>query len=384
MSKPEPTEDDLVASLYDAALEPEKWGTALQNISRCVDVMGAHVILWQEATQSTPFFASTGVDEKAFELYGEYWGAHDPRRKWLMENPGGQWVGCQRICDDKTVETSPLYQEYSIPWNIRHCMLGRIGGTPELSAMMAIGRPPGTPAFDAQHEKLLARHNLHLESAIRVQLRLSEAAARVRVLEELAHQITDAMLILKADGRVHFMNAAAEDTWSWKGAPLTVRGGRLSAKSVDGTRLLRTLVESAAKSGAGGALRLSRAGEGVIQSGFTSALNLVVCPLSVRLRIMHAASEPLALVMIFGDADSARATPAVLQALFGFTPAETRLALALTAGDKPDDYAAAQQVKISTVRTQITALKDKTGTRRHSDLVALLLKVPVAFQSVRE
>ena len=37
-------------------------------------------------------------------------------------------------------------------------------------------------------------------------------------------------------------------------------------------------------------------------------------------------------------------------------------------------------VKIATVRSQIVALKDKTGTRRHTDLVALLLRVPLEFQ----
>lgn len=81
---------------------------------------------------------------------------------------------------------------------------------------------------------------------------------------------------------------------------------------------------------------------------------------------------------------AARAAPAVLQALFGFTPAETRLALALMVGDKPDDFAAAHQVKIGTVRTQIASLKDKTGTRRYSDLVTLPLRVPVVFRSAHK
>ena len=65
--------------------------------------------------------------------------------------------------------------------------------------------------------------------------------------------------------------------------------------------------------------------------------------------------------------------PEQLARLFGLTRAESAVALALARGKTLDEYAAEAGVLISTVRTHLRAIFDKTYTRRQADLVRLLL-----------
>ena len=62
-----------------------------------------------------------------------------------------------------------------------------------------------------------------------------------------------------------------------------------------------------------------------------------------------------------------------LRAAFGLSKAEARLALHLSAGASLASMAKAFDVKLSTIRSQLQQVFEKTGTSRQAQLVALLL-----------
>jgi DNA-binding CsgD family transcriptional regulator len=67
-----------------------------------------------------------------------------------------------------------------------------------------------------------------------------------------------------------------------------------------------------------------------------------------------------------------------LMGAFGLTPAEARLAGALTRGLRPDEIAARHGVSLATVRKQLSAVLAKTGCARQADLLRLMLTLPSA------
>jgi len=83
-------------------------------------------------------------------------------------------------------------------------------------------------------------------------------------------------------------------------------------------------------------------------------------------------SGRLALVAIF-ERRSVEQDALDLGATFGLTPAEARVAGYLAQGITPKEVAATCGVSLCTVRTQIRTVFAKTGVRRQSDLVRLLL-----------
>ena len=67
-----------------------------------------------------------------------------------------------------------------------------------------------------------------------------------------------------------------------------------------------------------------------------------------------------------------RATPQDLMMRWGLTPAEGALAKALLAGKSVADYAAEKRVKVSTVRTHVRALLEKSGCRSMREWLSLV------------
>ena len=68
-----------------------------------------------------------------------------------------------------------------------------------------------------------------------------------------------------------------------------------------------------------------------------------------------------------------QAPPAELvQSLFDLTPAEARVARSLASGRTVEDIATDGGVSLTTVRTHVRRVMEKTGCNRQVDIVALL------------
>lgn len=70
--------------------------------------------------------------------------------------------------------------------------------------------------------------------------------------------------------------------------------------------------------------------------------------------------------------------PEQLKSLYGLTQAEARLALKLCEGNTPAKCAKNMGVCITTIRTQLRALMEKTGSHRQTELISKLLSTPSA------
>jgi DNA-binding CsgD family transcriptional regulator len=99
-------------------------------------------------------------------------------------------------------------------------------------------------------------------------------------------------------------------------------------------------------------------------------LHVLISP--VR-NIAFDSATPLHAVVFVSDPSQKVRPPAdILQALFGLTPAESRLALLLCDGHAPPKIADLIGVSTNTLKTQLSSIYRKTGTSRQSQLVRLL------------
>ena len=67
--------------------------------------------------------------------------------------------------------------------------------------------------------------------------------------------------------------------------------------------------------------------------------------------------------------------------LFGLSSAEARLAGALTLGESLEVYARENEVRLSTLKTQLRSIFAKTGTDRQSAIVRLIVGIPAVRES---
>jgi DNA-binding NarL/FixJ family response regulator len=104
----------------------------------------------------------------------------------------------------------------------------------------------------------------------------------------------------------------------------------------------------------------------------SGTLSIAVFPLCASER----GTGPLALLLFqLSDKREPLATQLYAKSC-GLTPAETRVLLGLADGLLPKQIASKHEVLLSTVRTQISSIRDKTGTRRLADLLQALVSLP--------
>ena len=91
---------------------------------------------------------------------------------------------------------------------------------------------------------------------------------------------------------------------------------------------------------------------------------------------------PLAMLVLHGGNQQVECEPFVLQELFDLTPAEADVGVLLSKGETAEQIAKQRSVALATVRSQLRALMDKTGTQRQSDLARRLLNLPNGLDSI--
>lgn len=80
------------------------------------------------------------------------------------------------------------------------------------------------------------------------------------------------------------------------------------------------------------------------------------------------------LALLFDSRQPFAGTPDRLGALLGLSPVESRLAAALARGESLNEASATAGVRISSARTYMKRIFEKTGTRRQAQLVGLICR----------
>ena len=87
-----------------------------------------------------------------------------------------------------------------------------------------------------------------------------------------------------------------------------------------------------------------------------------------------------AAVLLLADPDRrVRLPQQVIAKLFGLTPTESRIALALAEGQRTDEIAVSMGISMTTVAFHLRNLFQKTDTNRQADLIVLILAASMTF-----
>ena len=86
---------------------------------------------------------------------------------------------------------------------------------------------------------------------------------------------------------------------------------------------------------------------------------------------------PHTMVILLDLSEFPKPSLAVLQKIFDLTAAEARLAMQLAGGASLAQIAAANEISIATLRTQLASIFAKTNTSRQQELIALLARLSI-------
>ncbi len=213
---------------------------------------------------------------------------------------------------------------------------------------------------------LLARH---LERAFRIARHMQATWIKAAQLEAVLDHLAVACLLVDTSGQLIHANAGAEAVLR-SSAPFRVVQGRIITDGAANQRIWETLL--------GRLTPVDGPAEGTaaaLETGDGTPLRVVALPLtpprSETLGLMPP-SAPLGLVCIGSITPRPDRAVATLRKLFGLTPAQADLTVALFGGESLHEYAGRRGRSLNTVRTHLKEVFAKTGARRQADLVRQL------------
>lgn len=194
---------------------------------------------------------------------------------------------------------------------------------------------------------------------------------------EALNRVAVGIFLLDAERRVIFRNRRAEELIEEADGLTLSHEGLLRGEKPQQTQALRGILDAAITRATEG-VRTATEAVALTRNSGRRALFAVACPLG------HGPARPGEPVVGLFVTDPERryngAAEAVAQ-LYGLSPAETRLALALSRGLRLDEIADEFGISRNTVSYTMKNLFRKTETDRQADLISLFIASPVALES---
>lgn len=234
-------------------------------------------------------------------------------------------------------------------------------------------------AVDGIVAKLAARNITHAVALAMASDIVSEPAksnnntlvsvpSSARIPVDFSGNNREGLVLVDASARLLSANTAARDIMARGG--LRVDNDSVRTEIASETKMLHGLIRECSRGEAGAQLNYAIAA----RDGRPALSLLVKC---LANQCTHASGENEAIIGIF-IADPERIpvpAPAQLQQQFGLTPSEALVALEILSTDGVPATAARLGITIGTVKTHLIRIFSKTGTRRQSELVRLLLAI---------
>jgi DNA-binding CsgD family transcriptional regulator len=363
----ESTVQKLSGQLYEAALDASLVPLALENIAKALGCFSFHQLVFEADNYSVKAgWTGLSVPDAVQAAYEKHYVTLDARPLQAIHAGLGSVFDSNEVLSAKQVSRSELFQDFLIPNGVSHCLGGHTHSGHDSRVVVAFLSHADRPEFDSQQRHLMSELMPHFQKSAALMFQ-SQSVKAALGREKMLLNLIDAGAITLSTKLVPIdMNMRAQALLA-KGSHLQTVGGQLVAKGGQGVQFSLSLMK-------------------VQRTGIPESLSIFPddggAPAHITIsRVPSESAAPLIrqaslLVLVTQPEHQRIATVLQLMQLFGFSPAEARLARAMAHGKELDQYALEQGVKMSTVRTQSSVVYAKAKVRRQAELVRLLLSIP--------
>ncbi|WP_263367217.1 helix-turn-helix transcriptional regulator [Edaphobacter bradus] len=363
----------LIELVYSAVDDASLWPVVLDQIAETIQ--GRESLLFASfpdpATPNVSCLAR--MDPEVLVPYAEHYHAVNV----LAERcdamfPNGTARYAHRAVPNDEFEKTEFYNDYFEPNNMHYSMGLKIPMGGLEPAYVTFMRPKHNNPFEDREGTVLETLMPHLQRALMLHLKMSQLRLNAEGLEAGLDVFGHAVFGVNRQGSVVLSNRQAEKIAA-NGDGIRLINGRLAATFPKENSLLQAQLSEAVAAGArigvssGGSLSLSR------RPGRCS-LRVTVIPYQSHLLDNYG---QLAALVFVSDPEAAMPSRCdILRSLFGLTPAEARIADMLAGGREVGEIAARSGITLETARFHVKRVLTKTGARRQTELVRLMLSLP--------
>jgi len=362
---------DLIGSIYDCVIAPEGWTGVLDGICAEFGFATGALSVASLTNMKAVVNAVSGSDltqmsENAIG-YGadiiELWGGAERIRQYPLGEP---IVQSQAVRPD-IISGNRYYREWALPKGLFDAVaVGLVRDRAMVGNAIFSQHESAGRIGDAQLSglRLLAPH---IRRAVTISNLFDMKAVEAATFAATVEALTVGVVLADEESKIVHANAAASAMLD-AGDPIVDRHGRIAVQSATTTTALQSAVAQAAKDEA----TLGQKGIGIsIPRPGGDPLVIHVLPLR-RSQVRSGLIQRAAAALFVTSASGPPQLPhdALVQ-LYELTPAEIRIFELICEGQTRDAIAASLGVSVSTVKSHLFHVFEKTGCHRQVDLVRL-------------
>lgn len=367
----------IIGNIYDSAMDTRCLSDSLRELRALFQANFVTLILRvQDEPLLSPMVVAGDIElgEGGINHYAYY------SKSTLFDDlPTDKVFTVDELMSDAEWSSSAFYLLFCQPYDCYHMLGADIrmpdGGTVRLR----INRPQGHPRFTEAERAMCGMLLPHLRRALHMYSLLDRSESLGTLYSQTISRLAVGTIVLDEHGSVVQLNPVAREILDSQDG-LKVVGGRLEATYPSDNRELARLVRNAferAMHRPGKAIQVAEATSISRPSGLVS-LGVVV-ELIPSQELLEGNGKPTVVVYVRDAVGKSLVSTVLTSQLYNLTPAETALALELANGLSLEEASELLNIRRNTARAHLRSIFSKTGVRRQTELVRIMLNSVVAL-----
>jgi DNA-binding CsgD family transcriptional regulator len=360
----------LIGEIYDAALDPTLWPKVLAESARFVHGFSA-ALVFKDATKKNGnvYYDAGGTDPYYRQLYFDTYVRLDPSTtSHVLAEIGEPIATADFMPYDEFLETR-FYKEWVRPQQLADFVTAVLERSATGAALFGVFRHERDGPADEEMRRCMRLIIPHIRRAALIGRVIDLKTAEADSLADTVDGVSAGMFMVDASARIIHANASGHAMLA-QGSLLRAVGGKLAPNDASAEQGLNEVCAMAD----GGDAAVGVKGIAIPLTASDGERYVAhVLPLTSGAR-RRAGSTYAAAAAVFVHKPALDSPPPqeVMGKLYKLTPTELRVLLAIVEVGGVPEVAEALGIAGSTVRTHLTQLFAKTGTKRQADLVKLV------------
>jgi DNA-binding CsgD family transcriptional regulator len=370
--------ESLLNRIYGAVADPALWPETLTSVADHLDSIGG-MLIYNAPPGGKNLMVLARLDPDLTAVFHKYY-VWNPWTIAIKDQPFNQAIISGALVERRIIKKTGFYADVLAPQRIEdmsvisHRGMARDGGVGGFGFSLSV---EGADRAE-QHRRRLQRLTPHLSRALDASLRLAPLADGSRQLARVLQLMPSAALLLDNRQRIVHVNPAAEQLLrAGDGLTSSSNGGLYLSAVLPDERLAlaRSLAQAHRVADGSGDLL----GEPLRVTRLSGAGPLLVVPVPLpppAFSLWELTDTARLLVLVIDPGARNLAAATVLQAAFGLTPAEARVATLIGSGLSGPQAAQMLGVSPATVKTHLARCFEKLGVRSQVELARMLSALP--------
>jgi DNA-binding CsgD family transcriptional regulator len=352
-----------IRGLYEGILDPAAWQRSLLGLTEIAGTAHASMMVWDTVRDQVCVNEIVNPVQELFSAYENEFQAIDPAKGFAPALAPGQWYIDARDLGEGAMARHPFYRDFFHRFGLGSYVACLVERQPHYQVYFSMQRATSQGVFTPADTNGIGWIIPHMRSAMALRDRTQELSTLARLNSQLADRLRFGVIVFSPQRRVLLCNQAGE-AWARRLEP----AGKASEWTLSRpfSEMLRNACDRRAPQGAQAALATDSNG---VQA------QVIVLPLSAQHAFAEPWQQPAALVVVHEAGTPVPLLGAVLRELYGLTPAETRLATCIAAGQGLPEASLQLHVRHETARSQLKAVFIKTGTTSQAQLAQLISRL---------